>query len=158
MSDNITVTHPQIAAEWDYEKNNGLLPTEVSKGQVKKVYWKCFKGHSYSARIDHRCSMKSGCPYCARKKALPGETDLATIYPEIAVEWDYESNSGKPTEYLPFSNKKVRWICPICHQSYLRKICDRTLARMGCPCCMNPGERSTSQQEQSFVFYLSNVK
>ncbi len=88
---------------------------------------------------------------------MPGETDLETIYPEIAAEWDYENNSGKPTEYLPFSNKKVYWICPICHQSYLRKICDRTLTRMGCPQCMNPGERSTSQQEQMFVFYLSKV-
>lgn len=157
LSDNLTITHPQIAAEWDYEKNNGLLPTDVSKGQVKKVYWKCPNGHSYSARIDHRCSMKSGCPYCAKKKAMPGETDLETIYPEIAAEWDYENNSENPAEYLPFSNKKVCWICPICRQSYRRKICDRTLERMGCPRCMNPGERSTSQQEQMFVFYLSKV-
>lgn len=153
---NITITHPQIAAEWDYQRNGDLKPTDVTKGQTITVNWLCtLKRHPYPARVDHRCSMKSGCPYCAHKKPFPGETDLATIYPEIAAEWDYENNPDKPEDYLPASNKKKRWICPICHQSYPRKISERTLAKMGCRHCTNPGERSTSQQEQAFVFYFS---
>lgn len=157
VENNITITHPDIAKEWDYEKNNGLLPTEVTKGQTKEVYWKCPNGHLYPARIDHRCSMGSGCSYCSHKKVLPGETDLATVYPEIAAEWDYNNNEKKPEDYFPFSNKNASWICPICHRSYTRKIIDRTLNRMGCKICTKPGERSTSQQEQSFVFYYSKV-
>ena len=157
ITNNITITHPEIAQEWDYEKNNGLLPIEVSKGQTKTVYWLCPKGHSYTARIDHRCSMRSGCPYCSHKKVLPGETDIATVYPELAAEWDYENNELPPSEYMPFSNKTVSWICPICHKSYKRRIEDRTVKRLGCPNCTKPGERSTSQQEQSFVFYYSKV-
>ena len=157
VENNITITHPDVAKEWDYEKNDGLLPTDVTRGQTKKVFWKCPKGHSYQARIDHRCSMGSGCAYCSHKKVLPGETDLATVYPEIAAEWDYDNNDNKPEDYLPFSNAKVSWICPICHKSYIKKICDRTLNRTGCKHCTKPGERSTSQQEQSFVYYYSKV-
>ena len=49
---SIAVSHPLIAKEWDYKKNNGLLPTDVSKGKMIKVYWICLNGHSYQARID----------------------------------------------------------------------------------------------------------
>jgi very-short-patch-repair endonuclease len=98
--------------------------------------------------------MKSGCPYCAHKKPFPGETDLGTVYPEIAAEWDYDNNPDKPVDYLPQSNKRKDWICPICTRSYSKKISERTLKKMGCPNCTKPGERSTSQQEQTFVYYL----
>ena len=37
---------PEIAKEWDYEKNGDLKPTDVTKGSDKKVWWKCKKGHS----------------------------------------------------------------------------------------------------------------
>lgn len=157
VENNITITHPDVAKEWDYEKNNGLLPTDVTKGSTKKVFWKCQKGHSFDARIDHRCLMHTGCRFCSHKDVMPGETDLATVYPEIAAEWDYINNTDTPDHKLPFSNSKVSWICPICHKNYERKICDRTLNRMGCPHCTKPGERSTSQQEQSFIYYFSKV-
>ena len=150
----ITITHPSLSAEWDYEANGDLLPENVSKGMVKKIHWRCIKGHPYEARVDHRCSMKSGCPYCAHKKPFPSETDLKTIYPEIAAEWDYETNDDNLEEYLPQSNKVKNWTCPICRRSYAKKIIDRTVNQLGCPNCTKPGERSTSQQEQAFVFYL----
>ena len=142
MKQNLTETHPQIAAEWDYEINGDLLPSDVSKGMTKEVYWKCPNGHSYPARIDHRCSMKSGCPFCAHKKPYLGETDLVTVYPEIAAEWDYEKNDGKPEEYLPFSNKEASWICPVCKKSYLRRIYERTLGGLCCKKCSGTGAKS----------------
>ena len=151
----ITVSHPDVAADWDYEANAPLRPEEVSRGMVKVVYWKCPAGHSYDARIDHRCSMKSGCRYCAHKDAYPGETDLATLYPEIAEEWDYENNDKLPSEYLPQSNKWAYWICPICRNSYKKRIFDRTLNHYGCPDCKK--EFHTSFQEQAFLFYLQKV-
>lgn len=148
---------PELIAEWDYEKNTGISTDSVTSGCGQKVWWICPNGHSYSARIDHRCSMHSGCPYCAGKKPLRGETDLASVYPEIAAEWDRKNNPDPPEEYLPYSNIRKSWVCPICEKSYTRKIVERTLGKMGCPYCTKPGERSTSQQEQSFVFYLSQV-
>ena len=36
----ITVSHPQVAAEWDYEANAPLRPENVSRGMVKSVHWR----------------------------------------------------------------------------------------------------------------------
>lgn len=40
-------THPQLAAEWDHEKNGSLTPSDVMAGTEKKVWWKCSEGHSW---------------------------------------------------------------------------------------------------------------
>ena len=99
--------------------------------------------------------MNAGCPYCAGKKPLPGVTDLKTVYPEIAQEWDYANNESSPEQYMPKSNKVVSWICPICKESYRRKVIERTGKGFGCKNCM--GETHTSRQEQSLIYYLSQV-
>ena len=60
---------PEIAAEWDYDKNGDLDPSRISFGSNKKVWWRCPKGHSYEAWITDRTGRhKSGCPYCAGRK------------------------------------------------------------------------------------------
>lgn len=152
---SLTETHPEIAAEWDYESNGDLLPSMVSKGMVQKVWWVCSNGHHYYARVDHRCSMNSGCSICAGKQVNTGINDLQTVFPGIAVEWDSSMNEKSPQDYLPYSNKTVAWVCPICGRSYRKKIIDRTLKGTACPRCC--GERSTSQQEQTLLFYLSKA-
>ena len=39
---------PELAMEWDYEKNGVLTPENVSYGSNKKVWWICPKcGQSY---------------------------------------------------------------------------------------------------------------
>lgn len=152
---SLSVSHPEIAKEWDYARNGDLTPDTVTRGMTKKANWVCSKGHTYTARIDHRCSMHSGCPICANKQALAGYNDLETHYPIIANEWDYSENKKLPREFLPYSNKVVSWICPICKQPYKRKIVERTYKHCACPKCT--GERSTSYPEQALLFYLSQV-
>ena len=144
---------PDIAAEWDHEKNAPLTPDSVGHGSTKRVYWICPKGHSYPARIDHRTIMHSGCPYCAGKLPVKGENDLKTVYPDIAEEWDYENNEKGPEDYLPKSNREVYWKCPYCGASYKKAIAERTINRSGCTNCSK--EKGTSFQEQSILFYLS---
>lgn len=61
---DLVTTHPQISAEWDYEKNGNLLPTKVTYGQGKKVWWICPEGHSYPATILHRTTGNTNCPIC----------------------------------------------------------------------------------------------
>jgi GNAT superfamily N-acetyltransferase len=52
---------------------------------------------------------KTGCPYCSGKVAIPGENDLQTLFPELAAQWDFEKNPGKPGETLPGAHEKVWW-------------------------------------------------
>ena len=41
---NLQSQYPEIAKEWDYEKNGDLLPSQVSKSSAVRVWWKCEKG------------------------------------------------------------------------------------------------------------------
>lgn len=64
---DLATTHPEIAAEWDYEKNS-LTPSEVGKSfGGKKVHWVCSGGHRWFAAIASRTNpaLKAGCPSCA---------------------------------------------------------------------------------------------
>lgn len=64
FNDLFTV-NPKLALEWDYEKNEGLLPTTVGAGTAKKVWWRCGTcGHSWAAYIYSR-NNGVGCPKCA---------------------------------------------------------------------------------------------
>jgi hypothetical protein len=64
-----------------------------------------------------------------------GQTDLQTINPTVAREWDYEKNSGlSPADFLPKSNKKVWWRCGEGHPSYRATIASKNSGG-GCPYC-----------------------
>ncbi len=63
---DLSTTHPALAAQWHPAKNGGLLPTEVVAGTHRKVWWRCDKGHKWQASISSR-SRGIGCPVCAGK-------------------------------------------------------------------------------------------
>lgn len=52
------------------------------------------RGSKWVACISDRTRVgrNTGCPYCGHHKVLVGFNDLATFYPEIAKEWNYEKN------------------------------------------------------------------
>lgn len=58
--------NPMLAKEWDFEKNTGLTPEMVTSNSNRKVWWKCGKGHEWSATIYNR-NKGAGCPYCYRE-------------------------------------------------------------------------------------------
>jgi DNA-directed RNA polymerase subunit RPC12/RpoP len=84
--------YPQIAEQWDYEKNN-KNSDEFHAQSNQYAWWLCADGHSWRAIIANRTKLGRGCPYCAGKLAIPGETDLLTLCPELATEWDYDKNT-----------------------------------------------------------------
>lgn len=128
---DLTVTHPELIREWDYEKNK-LEPSQVSRGSAKEIWWRCDKGHSYRQKVYSRVS-GTGCPYCAGKKVLPGFNDLATTDPALCKTWDLEHNTLKPTEVNRGSHKLVWWRCELGH-SYEAAVYTR-IAGNGCPYC-----------------------
>ena len=131
LNDLMTLS-PTLAEQWDYSKN-AQRPSEVTACSGRHIWWRCAKGHSWRSTVANR-QIGRGCPYCARKKAFPGETDLATANPELAVEWDYEKNGGRtPDQFLPQSAKKVWWKCKNGH-SWRTSIQGRYIGS-GCPFC-----------------------
>lgn len=133
-SNSLLVKYPDLAREWSYEKNNMILPEQVSVGSHKRVWWKCKQGHEWEAEIKSRVNGE-GCPYCANKKVLEGYNDLQTFFPELVKEWNYDKNKNKPSQYTRFSSKKVWWKCKQGHE-WEAVISKRTLGR-GCSYCSN---------------------
>ncbi len=130
---DLQTVNPTLAAEWHYEKNNGLTPADVTPNSHLKAWWKCGQGHEWQALIGNR-HKGNGCPYCAGQKVIKGKNDLQTVTPALAKEWNYEKNNGLvPTGVLPNSNKKVWWKCSKGHE-WQAKIQDRHKGN-GCPYC-----------------------
>ena len=132
---NITVTHPSIAEEWNYEKNGYLKPEYVTYGSTKKVWWKCNKGHEWIASINNRCGKNRGCPICANVKIVDGVNDLKTLYPYIANEFDIVKNYPLvPNKIGSRITKKVWWRCNKCGFEWEAPVSWRTKGH-GCPNC-----------------------
>ena len=130
---DLETVNPTLAKEWNCEKNDGLTPAEVTPNSNKKVWWKCSKEHEWQATISSRNS-GDGCPYCSGRYAVKGETDLETVNPTLAMEWNYEKNNGlTPADVSPGSNKKVWWKCREGHE-WQAMINNRNRGR-GCPIC-----------------------
>ena len=64
---DLQAVNPSLTKEWNYEKNNGLTPVDVTPNSHKKVWWKCGNGHEWQAAIGNR-HKGNGCPQCAREK------------------------------------------------------------------------------------------
>jgi hypothetical protein len=108
---DLETLRPDIAKQWDKTKNEELTAAMVTIGSNTKVWWTCGRGHSYFSPVVARTHGR-GCPYCAHKLPIVGETDFATVHPELVKEWDYAKNAGKtPQDYTYGSTKKVWWKC-----------------------------------------------
>ena len=57
---------PEIAKEWDYQKNIGMKPEDFASNSKNKVWWICPVGHSYKTAIGYR-TKGVGCPQCAKE-------------------------------------------------------------------------------------------
>ena len=130
---DLATTHPHLVPRWSGK--NDLSPQEVTAGSHKKVLWVCDKGHEWEAVVSLLALDNSGCPYCTGKRAIPGETDLETVRPEILEQWDYEKNTVRPSALLPSSHDKVWWNCEKGH-SWQATVFSRTRENAaGCPYC-----------------------
>ena len=104
---------PDLAAEWDDERNGTLTPAEVSIGSSREVHWKCPKGtdHRWKARVHKRASGQ-GCRFCAGHEASES-TSLLALRPDLAAQLDADKSAISAAELTLASNKSVHWICPI---------------------------------------------
>ena len=124
----------KLMSEWNYEKNKGINPNEISAYAHKKVMWVCpvCKGE-YSAYVYSRTA-GNGCPFCTGKRVLKGLNDLQTINPKLAEEWHPTKNTLTPSEVVANSNKKYWWRCPVCGYEWQASLNHRNSGR-GCPVC-----------------------
>lgn len=127
---------PQLAAQWDSEKNGALRPEQLSCYSNRAVWWRCALGHSYRAAVGSRTARKKGCPYCAGQRVLPGFNDLATRAPEIAAQWHPSLNEQMtPQQFTAGSHYSAWWICGEGHVWKAAIYSRAGPQKCGCPVC-----------------------
>lgn len=83
-----------------------------------------------STRVD------DSCPYCKDRKLLRGYNDLATAYPELVAEWDFERNGDLgPDGIVSGSARRVWWRCGRGHAWQISAYNRTGGADRGCPYC-----------------------
>ena len=87
---DLKTNHPQIAKEWDYEKNK-TQPEQHTRRSGKKVWWICSIGHGFAATIDHRVDDR-GCPYC---KLTPRSKEELYLLFELKNFFEINPNDTK---------------------------------------------------------------
>lgn len=136
---NVSITHPHLLEEWDYEKNT-LKPTDLLFGSGKKIWWICKNNreHKWVSSLNNRTNSakQRNCPYCSNQKTNHTNC-LAILFPFLLEEWDWEKNIVSPYEINPGTHKKTYWICK--KNSSHRWSCEvksRTgKEKTGCPMC-----------------------
>ena len=124
---------PDVAKEWDYERNSPLIPSKVKAGTQKRVWWICPKGHSYQTGVANRTVNKTRCPVCYGTATLKGYNDFLTSYPELKDMWDYDKNKVDPISLRSGSTKSAWWKCEKGH--LWKKTVASQIKTIKCPVC-----------------------
>jgi hypothetical protein len=126
----MSTTHPHLASQLV-----GKDPKQVIAGTAVKLTWKCDLGHTYRATGTSRTSShQSGCPICDGKQVLAGFNDLASKYPDLALEAD----GWDPSQVAVGSSKRFKWKCKEGHQ-WTTTPNSRVGQSAGCPSCAKYG-------------------
>ena len=140
--ESLSVKCPEIAAQWDYERNKetGFTPDTIGIDSKRRFWWHCTNGrpHSFLATIAKRVNGHMQCAVCRGKQISP-DTSLEFLFPELAKEWCPE-NSKKPSEVSKGSEYRALWKCSNPnHPPYRAIVGNRTRCKSGCPLCAREG-------------------
>lgn len=152
---DLATKFPLLSSQWHPTKNKTLAPYQVTSQSGKKVWWLCANGHEWVARIGSRAYGDNGCPYCSGFFAIEGETDLATLRPEIAVQLS-TNETRQPSTLTVRSSYKALWVCNKGHE-WRATVGDRTRLdgrHTDCPRCSMNG---TSRAEQELYEYVKSI-
>lgn len=138
---DLATIFPELAKEWCLERNGDLLPTQVTRGSRKKVWWICSEGHEYESSVSNRVFGR-GCPVCGVrrrgelriKNKIAKEGSLAETNQKLSSEWHPTRNGDlKPENVTRGSDRKIWWKCERGHE-YEATISNRSYGK-GCPIC-----------------------
>ena len=133
---NLEYLAPKLATEFDLAAND-TTPDLVVATSSKKVWWECPLGpdHRWPASPLNRYGNGHGCPYCAVK--LPSVTNsLASLFPEIAAQFDSDANGITSVQVVAGSNTNFWWRCRMGPDHVWKASpSNRTRKNQGCPAC-----------------------
>ena len=122
FENSLTGKYPQLAAEWDVDKNDPVSPDEIAPNSIKRYWWRCPEGHSYPAQPNHRVSMNSGCSVCAGR--LPDEgKSFEDVYPELTKKLKLDPRNKINWHRTPLgSHTFLKYKCTSCSKTIKREV------------------------------------
>lgn len=145
---DLATRFPEIAFQWNYQRNGQVDPRQVFARTGKKYWWRCsnYFDHEWKTSVSNRTREEgNGCPYCAGKTLLIGFNDLESKHPNIAALWNYEKNSFPPSEVLAGSHKRVWWQCPASREHTWIVPIISLVSGTRCPSCHGIGFDQTAE-------------
>lgn len=124
--ESITITHPDLLLEWDYEEND-LDPAKITCGSNIKVWWVCLKKkHKWQSSICTR-TKGSKCPLCV------GTNLLLTI--EFIREFLEKFNQTLLSDKYVNGKQKLSIKCNTCDLIYKKAYIHCKSGKKVCPRC-----------------------
>ena len=130
--------HPDVAAQWNDELNDGITAADVSHGSKFRAWWNCPEGHDpYQAFVFNR-SAGSQCPRCHTHRGRLPRLTLGEAHPWLVDQWHPDRNDRTPFDVGTGSSFMAWWICPEGHRAYQQRVSNRARTNLppaGCPQC-----------------------
>ena len=113
---DLATLEPEIAAQWHPTLNGELLPTQVTAGSSRRIWWLCSEGHVWRTSVANRTNAKkrTGCPVCAGNISKKN----AMYYQKMAAKSDncchligIERNDSKGSERGLSVNPELKESC-----------------------------------------------
>lgn len=135
---DITTTHPSIAAEIHPDYAKGHPPAKISGGSEVRPEWLCPTcGDTYKMTAYDR-THGGGCDPCRRARLRASRDNLTVTHPNVVALWHPDRNNKKrPDEYTYSSKEVVWWLCTASALHYYDQRIDRKVAGYGCTLCSN---------------------
>lgn len=106
--------NPDIASEWNVEKNGVLSPNDVTLGSDLSVWWKCKNcDNEWKTNVYNRTGNDNGCPTCSLGRLhSDGRNSLANVDPNLASQWHPTKNGDLTANDVTVNHAKyVWWFC-----------------------------------------------
>lgn len=145
IDNSLADKRPDVAAKWNFKRNDYLKPEMFSVSSNEIVWWTCPEcGNEWQCSINSMTRKgRWGCLECSKK--IRGKTftqgivakigSLAENMPELAQEWHPEKNGTlTPNDISAGRFKPVWWLCSKCGYEWLASPNNRKKG-VGCPCC-----------------------
>lgn len=145
---SLAVARPDLAAQLDRGRNDGLDPATLGAASTRRVWWRCGTcGHAWEATVANRAG-GTGCPVCwgrrrgATFSVVPAERSLGRRAPEVARELHPTRNSSDldPFALGARSTRRVWWLCGMCGHEWQARVADRAVGNR-CPVCARRSRR-----------------
>lgn len=137
--DDFPTKYPELSSLLNLALHKTMELKGVHPGSELSFHWLCANGHTWEQSIRELVKKRKGpCSYCSNELLWTGFNDLATVKPDLAQEWDYDSNSGfTPETVLYQSNTQFLWRCRREKHSWSTSPYKRIHEKSNCPYCGN---------------------